>query len=87
MRLAKDVLINGRIVRRNTPIYGFVGFRPNWTIIEIENINHVPVKLNAFDLQDGSENIYIENSFRVEATQELVGDVVDDINIGKDAPR
>ncbi len=81
MRLTKDALINGITVRRNTPIYGFVSFKPNRTIIEIENINHKPIKLNAFDLQDGSEGIYIENSFRAEARQEVVGDIVDDINI------
>ncbi|WP_422860644.1 conjugative transposon protein TraM [Flagellimonas sp. S174] len=81
MRLTKDALINGNPVRRNTPIYGFVSFKPNRTIIEIENINHKPVKLNAFDLQDGSEGIYIENGFRAEARQEVVGDIVDDINI------
>ncbi|MEX0316128.1 MAG: conjugative transposon protein TraM [Allomuricauda sp.] len=81
MRLTKDALINGSTVRRNTPIYGFVSFKPNRTIIEIENINHNAVKLNAFDLQDGSEGIYIENSFRAEARQEVVGDIVDDINI------
>lgn len=81
MRLTKDALINGSTVLRNTPIYGFVNFKPNRTIIEIENIDHKPVKLNAFDLQDGSEGIYIENSFRAEARQEVVGDMVDDINI------
>jgi hypothetical protein len=81
MRLSKDALINGITVLRNTPIYGFVSFQPNRTLIEIENINHKPVKLNAYDLQDGSEGIYIENSFRAEARQEVVGDIVDDINI------
>nr|WP_298535816.1 conjugative transposon protein TraM [uncultured Algibacter sp.] len=81
MHLTKDALINGKTVLRNTPIYGFVSFKPNRTIIEIENINHKPVELNAFDLQDGSEGIYIENSFRAEARQEVVGDIVDDINI------
>ena len=32
-------------------------------------------------MQDGSEGIYIENSFRAEARQEVLGDIVDDINI------
>lgn len=81
MKLSKDALINGSTVLRNTPIYGFVSFKPNRTIIEIENINHKRVKLNAFDLEDGSKGIYIENSFRAEARQEMVGDIVDDINI------
>lgn len=81
MRLTKDAFINNVLVSKNTPIYGFVSFKPNRVIIKIEHINHQPVKLNAFDLQDGSEGIYIENSFRAEARQEVLGDIVDDINI------
>ncbi|MEZ4780642.1 MAG: hypothetical protein R2816_03360 [Flavobacteriaceae bacterium] len=50
-------------------------------IIGIENIDHQPVKLRAYDYQDGSEGIYVENSFRAEVTNEIVGDMVDDINI------
>jgi len=81
MRLIKDALINNMLVPKNTLIYGFVSFKPNRAMITIENINHQPVKLKAFDLQDGSEGIYIENSFRAEAGQEVIGDLVDDINI------
>ncbi|MEX0313636.1 MAG: conjugative transposon protein TraM [Allomuricauda sp.] len=81
MRLTKDAIIDGVSVPRNTPVYGFVSFKPNRAIIAISNINHKPVKLKAFDLLDGSEGIYIENSFRAEARQEVVGDIVDDINI------
>ncbi|MCF6295998.1 MAG: conjugative transposon protein TraM [Flavobacteriaceae bacterium] len=81
MRLTKEAVIKGILLPKNTSIYGFVSFKPNRTIIKIENINHQPVKLKAFDLQDGSEGIYVENSFRAEARQEVVGDLVDDINI------
>lgn len=81
MRLTKDSFINNVRVPKNTPIYGFVSFKPNRTIVSIENINHRPIKLKAFDLQDGSEGIYIENSFRAVAGQEVLGDIVDDINI------
>ncbi|PQV51467.1 uncharacterized protein DUF3714 [Jejuia pallidilutea] len=81
MRLIKDALINNRIVPKNTPIYGFISFKPNRVLIEIENILHQVVKLKAFDLQDGSEGIYIENSFRADAKREVIEDVVDDINI------
>ena len=62
-------------------IYGFISFKPNRTLITIENINHRSVKLKAFDLQDGSDGIYVENSFRAEVTNEVLGDMVDDINI------
>ncbi len=81
MRLTKEALINDIVYPRNTQLYGFISFKPNRTIITIENINHKPIKLKSFDLQDGSEGINIVNSFRAEATQEVVGDVVDDINI------
>jgi|SRR5690606_31218557 len=81
MRLLKDALINGVKVPKNTPVFGFISFKPNRALIEIENINHRPVKLKAFDLQDGSEGIYVENSFRADATREVVDDIVGDINI------
>ncbi len=81
LRLIKDAKINDLTVKKNTLIYGFVSFKPNRTIIEIENINLHPVKLKAYDLQDGSEGIYVENTFRAEATREIIGDVVDDINV------
>tara|TARA_R110002096_G_C14633168_1_gene725049 strand:+ start:209 stop:1144 length:936 start_codon:yes stop_codon:yes gene_type:complete len=81
MRLVKAAKIDNTILPKNTAIYGFINFKPNRTIIKIENINHQPVKLKAFDFQDGSEGIYIENSFRAEASQKVLGDVVDDINI------
>lgn len=81
MRLIKDAIINNRIVPKNTPVYGFISFQPNRALIEIENILHQAVKLKAFDLQDGSEGIYVENSFRADARKEVVEDVVDDINI------
>jgi hypothetical protein len=50
-------------------------------MIEITNIIHEPVSLKAFDLQDGSEGIYVENSFRADAKREVVEDIVNDINI------
>lgn len=81
MRLEREALIDGQKIPRNTPLYGFISFKPNRVAINIENINHKPTKLKAFDLQDGSEGIYAENSFRAEATQEVIGDMVDDINM------
>lgn len=81
MRLTKDALIDNKLVPKNTPVYGFIGFQANRATIEIENIKHQAVNLKAYDLQDGSEGIYIENSFRAEARREVVEDLVDDINI------
>ena len=51
-------------------------------MITIDKIDHDPVGLAAYDLQDGGEGIYIVNSFRAEAGKEVVGDAIGDINIG-----
>lgn len=81
MRLTKTAIIDGKVVSKNTPIFGFIKFQPNRALIEIENITHHPTSLKAFDLQDGSEGIYVENSFREEATSEVLDDIIQDINI------
>jgi hypothetical protein len=81
MRLTEAATINGKQMPKNTFLFGFINFQPNRALIEIENINHHPTKLKAFDLQDGSEGIYVENNFRAEATSEVLDDVIGDINI------
>ncbi|MCK0135327.1 conjugative transposon protein TraM [Arenibacter sp. S6351L] len=81
LRLLQEVKLGPKTIPRNTLIYGMVSFQPNRTLIQIDNIDHIPVKLKAFDLQDGLEGIYVENSFRGEVTNEVVDDVLDDINI------
>ncbi|TXD81514.1 conjugative transposon protein TraM [Subsaximicrobium wynnwilliamsii] len=81
MRLTKEAIINNILVEKNTSVYGFVNFQPNRATIEIENIQHQPTHLKAFDLQDGSEGLYVENNFRAEATNEVVDGVIQDINI------
>ncbi|MGV8815964.1 MAG: conjugative transposon protein TraM [Gelidibacter sp.] len=81
MRLTKAATINSKMMPKNTLVFGFIRFQPNRALIEIEIINHHPTKLKAFDLQDGSEGIYVENNFRAEATNEVLSDIIDDINI------
>ncbi|MBC8769674.1 conjugative transposon protein TraM [Arenibacter sp. BSSL-BM3] len=81
MRLLQDTKINSVLIPKNTRIYGFVSFKPNRTLIRIENIDHFPIQLMAYDFEDGSEGIYLKNNFRAEATNEVVDDIVDDINI------
>lgn len=81
MRLTEEAIINSKKMPKNTPVFGFISFQPNRALIEIENVNHHPTKLKAFDLQDGSEGIYVENNFRAEATNEVLDDIISDINI------
>ena len=81
MRLKDSTTINNIHFPANTPVYGFISFQPNRALIEIEHIAHYPVKLRAYDLQDGSEGIYVENNIRADASKELIGDIIQDINI------
>ncbi|MCM4164034.1 MULTISPECIES: conjugative transposon protein TraM [unclassified Arenibacter] len=81
MRLTNTATINGKVITKNTPVFGFISFQPNRALIEIENIDHHPTKLKAFDVQDGSEGIYVENSFREEVGTEVLNDIIQDINI------
>jgi len=81
LRLDQDATIGNKQVPKNTLIFGFVSFQPNRVLIEIENIKHQPTALKAFDLQDGSEGIYVENNFRAEATTEVLDDLLGEINI------
>jgi len=81
MRLTEPAVINNRSIAKNTSVYGFINFQTNRALIEIENINHQPVRLKAYDLQDGSEGIYVENSFRADASREVLDDVIQDINV------
>ena len=81
MRLSQPARIGDKLIPKNTPVFGFVSFQPNRVLIEIENINKHQTSLKAFDLEDGSEGIYIENNFRAEVTTEVLDDVIGDINI------
>ncbi|CDF80844.1 conjugative transposon protein TraM [Formosa agariphila KMM 3901] len=81
MRLSEATILNGHSFPKNTKVFGFVSFKPNRVMVNISNINHHKVNLKAFDLLDGSEGIYFENSYRAEAKTEVIGDIVDDINI------
>lgn len=81
LRTIEDAFVDGVLVPKNTILYGIVSFKPNRVLLEIENINHKHMPLKAYDTRDGMEGIFIKNSFQAEATKEIIGDVIDDINI------
>lgn len=81
LRLVEPTTINGHRFPKYTTLFGTVRFRPNRTILNITQIDHVPLQWEAFDLQDGIEGLYLENSLREEAAQEVMDDMVQDINI------
>ena len=81
LRLAVEATIQGVVLERNTLVYGFTSFKANRIYIEITNIQNNPVHLKAYDLLDGNEGIYIRNSITAQAKGEVIGDIVDDVNI------
>jgi len=81
LRLVEAITIKGTRIPKNTKVFGTISFQPNRALIKIEQINNHPVVLEAFDLQDGLEGIYVENNFRAQANREVMDDVLQDINI------
>ena len=81
MRTLNDVMIEGISISKNTTLFGIVSFKPNRVLLQIENIDDIPLSFKAYDFRDKLEGIYIKNSFREELRQQVLGDVVDDINV------
>lgn len=81
MRVLKSATIQGIKIKKNTLLYGIVKFRPNRVVLNVENIKGTAIKLKAYDNEDGLEGIYIRNSFRGDVFNEVLGDVIEDINI------
>ncbi|MBW8244142.1 conjugative transposon protein TraM [Muricauda oceani] len=81
LRLMEDVVFNSRLFKRNTLLYGFVSFRANRVFVAIDHIGQYSVRLKAYDIMDGGEGIYVENSYREEAKREVLDDAVQDINL------
>lgn len=81
LRLKEDMYINDRHFARNTLLYGFVSFRANRVFVAIDHIGQHPVRLKAYDIRDGGEGIYVENSYREEAKREVMDDAVQDISL------
>ncbi|WP_149304193.1 conjugative transposon protein TraM [Pareuzebyella sediminis] len=81
LRLVEPTMINGQRFPKYSTLFGTVRFRPNRTILNITQIDHVPLQWEAFELQDGLPGLYLENSLREEAAQEVMDDMVQDINI------
>ena len=79
--LLEDVEVKGEYFPKYTRIYGFASLQPNRLHLKITHMGNIPVKLQAYDLQDGNEGIYIKNTFRAEAGTEVIDEIAQDINI------
>lgn len=81
LRLSQDIFIDGDSLPKNTILYGSCSFKSNRLLVTIYPTTSLNTPLKAFDISDGQEGIYIENSFRSQATTEVIDDVIQDINI------
>lgn len=81
LRLSQDLMIAGDSIPKNTILYGSCSFKANRLLLTIYPTGSQQTPLKAFDISDGQEGIYIENSFRSQATTEVFDDVIQDINI------
>lgn len=81
LRLTQPTVVSGRKLPKHTRLFGFVSFKPNRVMLHITNIEQQKVSLKAYDMQDGNEGIYIVNNFRGEASNEIVDNAIDQINI------
>lgn len=81
LRLVRDAVIGDSLYPKNKILYARAKLQPNRVQLKINTIDHRETALEAYDLQDGNPGIYIKNSFREEATREVLDDVVADIKI------
>mgnify|MGYP001801547163 FL=1 len=81
LRIVNELNLGEVILKQNTRVYGVVKFQPNRLLLEIEGVEHHPFQLSAYDVADGLEGIYIKNSFKEDASREVLNDVVEDVNI------
>lgn len=77
--LDEDMEYNGKLFTEGTFIYGLASFSKNRVHLDIGNIQHEPIALEAIDVQDGRSGMYVAQvaEFQQKYT-ELEGDVIGD---------
>lgn len=81
LRLLEPVVFDKDTIPAHSRFYARCDFMENRLLLEIYSpVNH-DVQWEAYDLADGQPGIYVPNSFRAEATTEVLDDVLQDINI------
>lgn len=81
LKLVDPLIIKQDTIPSNTIFYGFCSFQPNRLLLKVHEVGHIPFHMEAYDISDGQQGIYIENSFRSQAATEVIDDVIQDINV------
>ena len=81
LKLVEPLIIKQDTIPSNTIFYGFCSFQPNRLLLKVYEVGKMPLQMEAYDISDGQQGIYIENSFRSQAATEVIEDVIQDINV------
>lgn len=81
LRLTENFIHGKDTLPRNSIIYARCSFRANRLLLNIQPAGKLKTGLKAYDVGDGQEGVYIENSFRSQAATEVIDDLIQDINI------
>ncbi len=81
LRLLEDGVLAGDSLKKHSRVYATCSFKANRLLLEIKAPFGRAGTLEGYDLSDGQPGIYVENSFRGEATREVLDDVIQDVNI------
>ncbi|WP_289058745.1 conjugative transposon protein TraM [uncultured Flavobacterium sp.] len=79
--LPKETTINGKVFKKNTLIYAQATFNQNRVNLSINNINQVPLKIKAYDAEDGNLGLQVERSLVAETGAEVAKDGADEIDV------
>ena len=79
--LPKETIINGQVYKKNTLIYAQATFNQNRVNLSINNINQVPLKIKAYDAEDGNLGLQVDRSLVAETSAEVAKDGADEIDV------
>lgn len=79
--LPKETIIDGKVFKKNTLIYAQATFNQNRVNLSINNINQVPLKIKAYDAEDGNLGLQVQRSLVAETGSEMAQDGADEIDV------
>ena len=85
LMLIEDFVYKNKLFEKNTLIFSIININKSRVLIDITNINHVPVEFHAIDLIDGNIGLYSKRAgelwaeFEAEAQKEAAKDTTDEV--------
>lgn len=79
--LTRETVINGKTFPKNSLIYAVASFMPNRVLLNINNINQIPVDVKAYDAEDGGLGLQVKQSLIAESSKETLSDGTNEINV------